>query len=84
MEHLVQRVKRHERDGGRAIGVGDDARVQFHVGRVDFWDDQRHRVVHTERTGVVDHHATRLRRDGRELFRDAAASTEQRDVDPLE
>ena len=53
---LAQRVDGRERDGGRAVGVCDDAVVQLHVAGVDLRYDERHVRVETEGRGVIHEH----------------------------
>jgi hypothetical protein len=83
-ERLVQRIKGHERDGGGAIRIRDNALVQLYVRGVNFRHDERNIRVLPERAGIIDDHAANLRGDGREFLRDAAAGAEERDVDSLE
>ena len=80
----MQREKRHERDGCGAIRVGNDPLMEPRIGGIDFRNHQRHRVVHPKRAGVVDDDAACFGREGRKLFRDAAAGAEQSDVNSLE
>jgi hypothetical protein len=80
---LVQRIQRHQRDGRRAVRVGDYPAVQFDIARIDFRDHQRHGVIHAESARIIHHHATGLDRDGSEFLRNAAAGAEQGDVDPF-
>ena len=76
----MQRVKRHQRDGRRAIRIRDDALVPLHVGGVDFGDHERTAVIHAKGAGIVHDDASCLRRDGREPLEMLAARAEQRDV----
>jgi len=83
-ERLVERVEGHEGDGGGAVGVGDDAAVPADVLAVDLGDDERDRVVHAKGAGVVHHDASGLDSLGGELFGDAAAGAEERQINPAE
>ena len=83
-ESLVQRIERHQRNGGGAVRVGDDALVLLHVRGIDFGHDERDGIVHAEGAGVIHHHAAGLGGDRGEFLGDAAAGAEQGDVDALE
>ena len=74
---------------GRAIRVGDDARVRGIVERrqcvgVHFRHDQRHLRVHPEMRGVVDDHCPGGRGTRRMGRRYRAAGREEREIDPGE
>ena len=60
----MQRVQRHERYGGGAIWIGNQATMLPDVIAVDFRDYQRDVRFHSENRGVVDYHGTGLSRDG--------------------
>ena len=62
-ELLVDGVKRHERDGRGAVGVGDELLTLASL-HVNLGDDERHVGVHPPRRRVVDH-------DGAGLFEEA-------------
>ena len=84
MECLVQRKQRHQRDGRRAVRIGDNALVPPNVAGVHFRDDQRHGVIHAERARIIDHYAAGFDGDGRKFLRNGAAGAEERDVNPFE
>ena len=44
----MQRINRHQRDRGRAIGVGNKTAMFFYVLPVDLWNDQRDLRIHSE------------------------------------
>src|SRR5688572_7974760 len=81
VERLMQRVESHQSDGGGAIRIGDDAAMLLHVARVNLGNDQRHRVIHAERAGIIHHHATRPGGNRAKLLRDAPTGAEERNVD---
>ena len=81
---LVEGKERHQRDGGGAIGIGDNALVAPHISSIDFGNHQRDGVVHAKGAGVIHDHASRPGRNGGELLRNAAASAEQGDVNSRE
>jgi hypothetical protein len=80
-ERPVQRPKRHQRDRGRAVGVGDDALVVPQPLRIDFRNDQRHISVHPVGRTLVDHDTARLDRIGRKGPGDRALGCKKRHVD---
>ena len=54
-------VERHDHLDGRAVGVSDDPPgTDQGIGGVDLGYDQRYIAVHTEGTGIVDHHGAVL------------------------
>jgi len=53
-ELLVQGVERHDGDGRRAVGVGDQAVPRLDGAGVDLRDDEGDVVVVAEGGGVVD------------------------------
>ena len=55
VERAVQRIDRHQCDGGGAIWISDDSTMQLHVITVDFWNDKRNVRIHPEHGGVIDH-----------------------------
>ena len=82
---LLQRLQRHDHHNRRAVRVGDDAtRTVQRVLGVALGHHQRHIVVHTERTRIVDHHATVLRNRLGKLLRCSTASRHKRHVDAFE
>src|SRR6185369_7393655 len=66
-------------DGG-AVGVGDDAVVFVDLFGVDFGDDQRNAVFHSEGAGVVDDNRPGGNRGGGEFLADAPAGGEEGDL----
>ena len=81
---IVERLERDDHLDGRAIGIGDDARMPLEVLRVDLGDDQRHVIVDAKRARVVDHDTSRIHH-GLAIFLGGVASAgKQRDVDALE
>jgi hypothetical protein len=58
--------------------------VLFHIGCINFRHDERDIRVHAEGAGIINDYATGLRGDRSEFLRDAAAGTEECDVDAFE
>ncbi len=81
---LVDRPERHQRNDGRAVRVGDDALVLEDRLRIHLRHDQRHRRVHAERRGIVDHDRAGARRNRAIVLRDRPAGRKQSDIDVLE
>ena len=80
----VKRVQSQERDGRRAVRICNNATVVFDIRPIDFGNDKRHIVRHTEGGGIVHHHgATGHGRMG-EVARDGTAGAEEGDVDAFE
>ena len=47
-KRVMQRIERHQRDGRGAIGIRDDSLVVLQVRGIDFGNDQRDIIVHSE------------------------------------
>ena len=77
----VQRPQRHQRDGRRAIRIGDDAFVVPQPLRVDLRNHERDFRVHAIMGALVDHETARFHRIRRQGARDRAAGGEKRHVD---
>ena len=81
---LMQRIQRHQRDGGGAVRVCDDALMALHVRGVDFRHHERDFRVLTEERGIVHDHRAGFHSMRGKVTRDAATRAEERDVDALE
>ena len=69
---------------GRAVRVGDDARVPRHVARVHLGNHQGHVLVHAECARVVNHDGTRGNHGLAHRLGNIGACGEQRDVNAFE
>ena len=85
MAQLFQRLKHHDHHDRRAVGVGNDATgtVQGILG-IALRHHKGHIVVHTESTGVVNHHGTILRDGLRKLLRGTCTGRGEGDIYILE
>ena len=80
----MQRVKRHEHHGCRAIWIRDDSAMESHVFCVDLRNDERHMRIHSECRRFVDRNGIRLARDRDIAPGHVAARAEESDVDFFE
>jgi hypothetical protein len=74
----------HEGDRGRAIRVGNDAAVAFHILAVDFGNDEWHLGHHAEGRGVVDHNRATIHSGLGVVAGNSTAGAEKSDVDVAE
>jgi hypothetical protein len=81
---LVERIGRHQKDRGAAVGVGDHAFMRKDVRRIDLRHHQRHIRIHAERRGVVNDDRAGLDRRRRKFLGARRARAEQGDVHALE
>jgi hypothetical protein len=77
----VKRVKRHERDGGRAVRIGNQSAMLPDIVAVDLGDHERHVRVHPEHGGIIDNDCAGLAGDRCKFPGDVAAGAEKGNVD---
>ena len=80
----VQWMQGHEGDRGRAIRVGNDAAVVFHILAVDFGNDEWHLGHHPKSRGIIDHDRAAIHGGFGVVARNSAAGAEKGDVDVAE
>ena len=72
--------KRHQRDDGGAVGVGDDAVVLERIAGVDLRHDERHIRVKAEGAGIVHKHRARSFDGGGKALCDVVFRRAEHDV----
>ena len=82
--NIIERLQSCNHLDGGAIGVGDNAARPSNVLGVNLGNNQRHIFVHTESTGIVDHHSTGIYDSLAHFLGNACTCAEQRNVDTLE
>ena len=70
----------HHHDCGAVRVCNDATRTVEGIFCIALWNHERYVTVHTERTGIVDHHSTKLRDVFSKLLGNTSSSRGERNV----